>query len=273
MTHDENDHPMAPQEEDTQVSNGSTDDTGPSDPPGPGEAPAHKVAARKTSRRAFYREIATIVVIALALSFLVKTFLAQPYSIPSQSMENTLLPGDRIIVSKFTPQHSPLHRGDVIVFKRPTSWGPDPLPKPSALRQSISDALVFVGVLPGGGEHLVKRLIGLPGDRVKCCTKQGLLTVNGVAIHEPYIKPGNAPSIQTFDITVPAGRVWVMGDNRGDSADSRVHGKGATWGATGSVPMSDISGEVVAIAWPLSRIGSVNSYPKVFAKVPEPSPR
>jgi len=274
MTHDENDDPTAAQKDEDQVKTNSADDTRPSDPPAPGEAPARKTEAGKTSRRAFYREIATIVVIALALSFLVKTFLAQPYSIPSQSMENTLQPGDRIIVSKFTPQHSPLHRGDVIVFKRPTTWGPDPAPKPGPVHQAVSDGLVFLGVLPGGGEHLVKRLIGLPGDHITCCTRKGLLKVNGVPIHEKaYIKPGSEPSLQRFSITVPAGKVWVMGDNRGDSADSRVHGTGSTLGETGSVPMSDISGEVVAIAWPLSRIGSVPSHSKVFAKVPDPSPK
>ncbi len=230
----------------------------------PGEAPPPRTPQKK-SRKAFAREIATIVVIALALSFLVKTFVAQPYSIPSQSMENTLLPGDRIIVSKFTPQHSPLHRGDVIVFTRPTSWGPNPAPEPSPVKRAVKDALVFIGVLPGGGEHLVKRLIGLPGDHVKCCTAKGLLSVNGTPIHEPYVKPGNVPSATPFDITVPKGRVWVMGDNRGNSADSRVHGDGRT----GSVPMSDISGQVVAIAWPLSRIQSLKSYPQTFAKVPE----
>ncbi len=232
----------------------------------PGEAPARKPPAPAKSRRSFIREIAIIVVVALGLSFLVKTFVAQPYSIPSRSMENTLLPGDRIIVSKFTPQHSPLHRGDVIVFTRPKSWGPDPSPKPGALRRGINDALVFIGVLPGGGEHLVKRLIGLPGDHVKCCTADGSVTVNGAPIHEPYIKPGNVPSSMPFDITVPKGKVWVMGDNRGDSADSRVHGNGRT----GSVPMGDISGQVVAIAWPISRIGSLKSYPQTFAKVPDP---
>lgn len=239
---------------------------GPTEGPAPGEAPEPTVASTKKSRGAFLREIATIVVVALVLSFLVKTFVAQPYSIPSASMENTLLPGDRIIVSKFTPQHSPLHRGDVIVFTRPKSWGPNPAPKPGAVHKAIKDSLVFIGVLPGGGEHLVKRLIGLPGDHVKCCTTKGLLTVNGQPIHEPYIKPGDKPSKLTFNVTVPKGKVWVMGDNRGNSADSRVHGNGRT----GSVPMEDISGQVVAIAWPLDRIQSLKSYPQTFAEVPDP---
>lgn len=222
------------------------------------------------SRGAFARELVVIVVIALGLSFLVKTFLVQPYYIPSQSMESTLDVGDRIIVSKFTPQHSPLHRGDVIVFEDPKTWedGSTTAQQPF-VKRALKDGLVFLGVLPGGGDHVVKRIIGMPGDHVKCCTKSGKLTVNGVAITEPYIKSGNVPSEQTFDITVPKGKVWVMGDNRGDSADSRFH-DGNSGGKLGSVPMDDISGQVVAIAWPINRIQSLKGYSNVFAKVPSP---
>ncbi|NNG39738.1 signal peptidase I [Flexivirga sp. ID2601S] len=234
----------------------------------PGAVPEEEPPARR-SRGAFVRELVVIVVIALGLSFLVKTFLAQPYYIPSQSMESTLDIGDRIIVSKFTPQHSSLHRGDVIVFKDPASWSSGPKPQQPLLKRMVKDSLIFVGVLPGGGDHVVKRVIGMPGDKVKCCTKTGKLTVNGVEITEPYIKAGNAPSLQQFDITVPAGAVWVMGDNRGDSADSRFH-DGSSGGKLGSVPMDDISGQVVAIAWPLDRIQSLKSYGNVFARVPKP---
>lgn len=234
----------------------------------PGAIPEDEKAPKSKSRWAFARELTVIVVIALVLSFLVKTFLAQPFYIPSASMESTLDIGDRIIVSKFTPQHSPLHRGDVIVFEDPKTWGSTPR-HPSALKRVVQDSLVFVGILPGGGDHVVKRLIGLPGDKVVCCTKSGKLTVNGVAITEPYINKGSVPSSMPFSITVPKDKVWVMGDNRNDSADSRLH-DGTSGGKLGSVPMSDITGQVVAIAWPISRIHSLKDYSNVFAKVPNP---
>lgn len=238
----------------------------------PGAAPPVQTGRKEKSRGSFLRELVLIVVIALALSFLVKTFLVQPFSIPSESMENTLDVGDRILVSKLTPQHSPLHRGDVIVFEAPPSWG-EMGAESTGLKAVVKNGLEWVGILPAGGHHVVKRLIGLPGDHVvcdaTCADSGGPLKINGVAINESsYLKPGNAPSGQKFDITVPANSVWVMGDNRGDSWDSRGHDNGT--GKTGSVPMSDITGEVVAIAWPINRIQSVSSHPEVFAKVPAP---
>lgn len=234
----------------------------------PGAIPADTQLPRGKSRWAFMRELVVIVAIALVLSFLVKTFLAQPFFIPSQSMESTLDVGDRIIVSKFTPQHSPLHRGDIIVFSDPKTWGSIPEHR-SLFQRVVNDSLVFIGVLPGGGDHVVKRIIGMPGDHVKCCTKSGKLTVNGVEITEPYIDAGSVPSTMPFDITVPAHEVWVMGDNRNDSADSRFHDANSN-GKLGSVPMSDITGQVVAIAWPISRIQAMKDYSYVFAKVPNP---
>lgn len=238
----------------------------------PGAAPPVQTGRGQKSRGSFLRELVLIVVIALALSFLVKTFLVQPFSIPSESMENTLDVGDRILVSKLTPQHSALHRGDVIVFEAPPSWG-EVGPESTGVKAVLKDGLEWVGILPAGGHHVVKRLIGLPGDHVvcddTCANSGGPLKINGVAINESsYIRPGNAPSGQKFDITVPANSVWVMGDNRGDSWDSRGHDDGT--GKTGSVPMSDITGQVVGIAWPVNRIQSVDSHPEVFAKVPSP---
>lgn len=232
------------------------------------------------SRRRFGLEIVAIVVVALMLSFLVKTFIGQPFSIPSESMESTLDIGDRILVSKFTPQHSPLHRGDVVVFAAPPTWKDAAAPQSTGIRAVIKSGLSWVGILPASGQHfVVKRIIGMPGDHVVCgqdCFQHGgPLTVNGVAINETsYVNRGNAPSTEGFDITVPAGSVWLMGDNRGHSGDSRAHdhntdGKSAG-GTRGSVPISDIVGEVVGIAWPLSRIQSVGSHPEVFATVPAP---
>lgn len=229
----------------------------------PGEVPQQEAPKKRRGGSAL-REAFVVAVIALTLSFLVKTFVAQPFYIPSQSMENTLDVGDRIVVSKFTPQHSPLHRGDVIVFAQPTSWGPPPPESSNAVKRFATDALTFVGILPGGGQHLVKRLIGLPGDEVSCTAQK--LQVNGVTLNEPYLKPGAKPCQTDFSVTVPAGKVWVMGDNRDESYDSRGHDDGT--GRTGSVPESDITGQVVAVAWPISRFQSVDAHPETFAKVP-----
>lgn len=224
----------------------------------------------------FARELALVVIVALGLSFLVKTFVVQPFSIPSPSMENTLKNGDRILVSKFTPQHSALHRGDVIVFSQPTTWG-HTSSSTNVFKRLTKDGLIGVGVLPGGPEHLVKRLIGLPGDHLVCCNAQDQITINGTAITETYLPPGTKSDSAgfevppRFDFVVPAGKVWVLGDNRGDSADSRYHDHG-THGADGSVPLSDITGQVVAIAWPLNRIGAIPDASSVFADIPKPKP-
>ncbi len=243
------------------------------DRPAPGEVPVADPPQHKSSPLAFLREIAIVLVVALGLSFLVKTFLIQPFSIPSPSMENLLTKGDRILVSKFTPQHSQLHRGDVVVFSRPTAWGVTPA-NPNLMKRVVKDGLVGVGVLPGGQDHLVKRLIGLPGDHVKCCTAGNKLTVNGFPIKEKYLPPGersNDGPNAVFDIVVPPGKIWVMGDNRAESADSRVHNSDGK-GVNGTVSVSNITGQVVAIAWPISRIGALPSYGSVFAKIPDPAP-
>lgn len=230
----------------------------------PGEAPAREPARRRRRRGGALQEFVVIAAIALLISFLVKTFLAQPFFIPSESMENTLDVGDRIVVSKFTPQHSALHRGDVIVFTQPTTWGPPAPENSSALVRGLKDTLTFVGVLPGGGQHVVKRLIGLPGDKVACVNDK--LQVNGTTLQESaYLMPGSHPCGTPFTITVPQGKVWVMGDNRDNSFDSRGHDDGT--GTKGSVPEKDITGQVVAIAWPIGRMQSVDAHPEVFSKV------
>ncbi|UIJ34470.1 signal peptidase I [Allobranchiibius sp. GilTou73] len=271
MTDDSRNRPPSGASSDASAHRAASDT--PDDRPAPGEVPATAEHPRPHHRWVFLRELAIVVVIALALSFLVKTFLVQPFSIPSPSMENTLITGDRILVSKFTPQHSALHRGDVVVFSKPNTWGPDES-NPGPVKRIVKDALIGVGVLPGGPDHLVKRVIGLPGDHVVCCNSKDQITVNGYAITEKYLPPGeksdDGPDAR-FDITVPAGKVWVLGDNRADSADSRVHNLDGK-GVDGTVPISDITGQVVAIAWPISRIGGLPTYGSVFADVPKPRP-
>jgi signal peptidase I len=214
------------------------------------------------------RETVIVVAIALALSLLVKTFLVQAFFIPSQSMEDTLLIGDRVIVSKLTPGPFSLQRGDVVVFVDPGGWlGPtEAAPDPGPVRK----ALAFVGLLPNdSNNHLIKRIIGMPGDHVVCCDDDGQLTLNGKPIDETYVREGSVPSERDFDITVPAGRVWVMGDNRQESEDSRFHDDGK--GRTGSVPISSVTGRAVAVVWPLQHAARLTRPGEVFAQVPAPS--
>ena len=206
------------------------------------------------------REIVIVVVLALALATIVRVFLVQAFVIPSGSMENTLLIGDRVLVSKLTTRFGEVQRGDVVVFADPGSWlGPVP-PGPGGVRGAVSDALQFVGVLPDDSEgHLIKRVIGLPGDRVACCDPEGRLTVNGVAVDEgALLKPGVAASAEPFDVTVPDGSLWVMGDNRPNSGDSRVHG---------AVPESDVAGRAFVVVWPPGRWGLIER-PDVYEQVP-----
>ncbi|WP_432562098.1 signal peptidase I [Kineococcus sp. SYSU DK003] len=190
------------------------------------------------------REVVLVVAVALVVSLVVKTFLLQAFFIPSGSMEQTLDVGDRIVVSKLTPGPFDLHRGDVVVFSDPGNWLP-PAPQPD--RGALAGALTFVGLLPqDSDEHLVKRIVGLPGDHVVCCDASGRLTVNDQPVDETaYLAQGVAPSEEAFDVTVPAGALWVMGDNRSDSADSREHHDAPF------VPVDDVVGRVRAVVWPL----------------------
>lgn len=214
------------------------------------------------------RELAIVVVVALVLSLGIKTFVAQSFWIPSGSMENALVPGDRVVVSKFTPGPISLKRGDVVVFHDPGHWLDIPHKKRSGINGALVSGLQFVGLYPSGDNDLIKRVIGLPGDHVKCCNTRGQIVVNGVGLSEPYIYPGGGTDQKKFSVTVPSGRVWVMGDNRGDSADSRFHDDGS--GRTGSVPESDIIGRAVMIVWPVDRMSWLSNYSSTFDKVPQP---
>lgn len=213
-----------------------------------------------------------MIVAALVLSFLVKTFLAQPFVIPSESMQTTLEPGDRVVASLLTPGPFDLQRGDVVVFSDPGQWLPPQGPvQRGAVQGAVVEVLQFVGVVPrDAGDHLIKRVIGLPGDRVRCCDKAGHLQVNGVSINEaPYLYPGDAPSQApeggAFDVTVPAGSMWVMGDHRADSADSRFHRGGP---GDGTVAISEVVGKADVIVWPIPRWSVLSGHHDVFADVP-----
>lgn len=238
--------------------------------PGSGEQrdhAAHKATKdKKRGLGAWLREVLTIVVIALLLSFLIKTFLFRAFYIPSGSMEETLEINDRIFVNLLVPEPIDLNRGDVVVFKDTKGWLPETVEKES---NPVRDALTFVGLLPDESQqHLVKRVIGTEGDHVVCCDADGRITVNGEPLDEPYLYPGAAPSDTPFDVVVPEGKVWVMGDHRNASADSREHQNGE---GGGFVDVDDIEGKAVVTAWPLNRIGGVSSYDEVFKDVPAPA--
>lgn len=217
------------------------------------------------------RETVIVVSLALGLSLVIKTFLAQAFFIPSESMEPTLVRGDRVVVSKLTPGPFDLKRGDVVVFLDPGDWLGQTTPAPEGpLRAGVREVLTFVGLLPeDAGNHLIKRVIGLPGDKVACCDSEGRVTVNGQPLQERYVFPGDRPSERTFSITVPPGKVWVMGDHRGASSDSRFHDDGT--GRSGSVPVDDVVGRAIALVWPLPRFTGLSDHPEVFRDVPAPS--
>jgi signal peptidase I len=246
----------------------STTETNPDDLTEPSARPGRRPSF---GRRLFLavREFVVVVAMALALSFVVKTGLVQAFYFPSQSMEDTLVKNDRVIVNKLTPDLMKLQRGDVVVFSDPGHWLPPTVQVDHGpVLDGLRSALIFVGLLPDpSDDHLIKRLIGMPGDHVVCCDTAGKLTVNGKAITEPYVKPGVNPSDKKFDITVPAGRIWVMGDNRSDSADSRFNDPSGD-GSDGSVPISDVTGRAIALVWPLNRFTWLSNDPATFAGVP-----
>lgn len=214
------------------------------------------------------REIAIVLALAIVISLVVKTWLVQAFYIPSGSMEDTLLVGDRVIVNKFVPTFSPLDRGDIVVFEDPGGWLPPHLtPSSGPLLDALHDGLVFIGLAPASDDYLIKRVIGLPGDTVACVHAGAPLTVNGVPIEEPYVRPGDQPSAVPFSITVPEGHIWVMGDHRSNSEDSRFHDPNGD-GQGGSVAIDKVAGRAFVRVWPIPRWGSLDNAASVFSSVP-----
>ena len=205
------------------------------------------------------RELPILVVVALVVSLFIKTFAVQFFYIPSGSMENTLQIKDRVAVNKVPFISKNISRGDVVVFRDPDNWLPEIIDyDTNKYVAKAKSALVAVGVLPNPAkQYLVKRVVGVAGDHIVCCTKGGNLTINDVEVTEPYIYAGNKPSEMKFDVTVPEGKIWVMGDHRGASADSRYHQEDIN---KGFVPLSRVTGRVVAVIWPFKNITYV---PKV----------
>lgn len=234
-----------------------------------GHRRAHAAGRRRRRRGGGWLDYVVTLLVALLIAILVKTFLVQPFFIPSTSMVPTLETDDKILVSKLTPGVFDLHRGDVVVFQDPGSWIPDEPGRADGTRYKVTKALSYIGLAPDPAEdHLVKRLIGLPGDHVVCTEKGGQLQVNGTAVDESYINPDTPACQDAFDVTVPAGSVWVMGDNRYASADSAYHyGRGED----AFVPESDITGKAFVVMWPVSHWNVLDEGEDAFASVPDPS--
>lgn len=217
----------------------------------------------------FLRDVLLIFLAALVISFLIKTFLIRSFYIPSSSMEQTLHIDDRIIVNQLTPDLMPLEHGDVVVFRDPGGWLSPTVQEPTNWLVGAVDALLsFVGLTaPDSNDHLIKRIIGLPGDHVVCCNDFGQLVVNDVPLDEPYITIPSGSTKATrddFDVTVPEGSLWVMGDNRYNSADSSFHKDDPTGGF---VPIDNVVGRALLISWPIDRWAWLDNYPLTFAGV------
>ncbi|HEX4087380.1 MAG TPA: signal peptidase I [Trebonia sp.] len=207
-------------------------------------------------RRSFWRELPVLIVVALVLALLIKSFVIQAFYIPSASMENTLEIGDRVLINKVVYHLRPIHRGDIVVFDGTGSWDFDNTPTSTNIFSKAADELEGIVGISHDSSIYIKRVVGLPGDHVACCNAKGQVTVNGIALSESsYLYPGNAPSAQTFHITVPPGRLWVMGDHRAVSYDSRGH-MGDPGG--GTIPESGVLGRAFVIIWPPSRWGFLN---------------
>ena len=213
--------------------------------------------ATRKRRVPAWLELLLLLVTALALSVAVKSFLVQMFFVPSESMEPLFVADDRILVQKVSYWNDEVERGDVVVFEDPGGWlGPGPE------LTGIQEALSMVGLYPTGG-HLVKRVVAVGGDEVVCCDRQDRLTVNGVPLdEEDYLPQGTQPSSRKFSVTVPEDRLWVMGDNRGNSQDSRYH---QDLDGGGTIPADAVVGKVWAIVWPLGRADVIET-PDTFVR-------
>ncbi|MCG5444901.1 signal peptidase I [Micromonospora sp. NIE79] len=202
-------------------------------------------------RSSFWKELPILLGVAILVAVLVRAFVLQTFFIPSPSMENTLKIDDRVLVNKLVYDFRSPHRGEVIVFKAPTAWSGNP-----------------------DGEDFIKRVIGIPGDHVVCCDPEERLMINGKSLDEPYIFSldgvRDKPADQEFDITVPEGRLWVMGDHRSASGDSLEHWQQSQQNITeATIPEDDVVGRAFTVFWPVNRATWL-TVPDGFDGIPKP---
>jgi signal peptidase I len=211
-------------------------------------------------------ELPLLVVVAFALALLIKAFLVQAFYIPSGSMERTLLLNDRVLVNKVIYHFREPHRGEIVVFDaRGTNFPQEvtDLGPPSGIGRVLRPIQDLLGLGAPSSTHIIKRVIGVPGDTVACCDAQGRVTVNGQGLDEPYVYENTPRESRSFGpVQVPTGRLWVMGDHRGNSSDSRVNG---------TIPISNVTGRAFVRIWPLSRIGWLRVPGSTFAHIPAPT--
>jgi signal peptidase I len=230
----------------------------------------------KTGRKSMplWQELPLLLVVAFCLAVLIRTFLLQAFYIPSGSMEDTLLIGDRVLVNKVVYDVRDPKRGEVVVFKGPSNWVPESPTNGkddgflAGLGHTVGD---LVGISTPGEKDFIKRVIGLPGDTVACCDDQGRVTVNGTALDEPYVtenSPLDAPpaaqecrSRKFGPVKVDEGQLFVMGDHRFVSQDSRCQGQ---------VPIGNVIGRAFVIVWPNSRWDRL-PVPATFDSVQDPT--
>ncbi|MBM0238486.1 signal peptidase I [Micromonospora sp. ATA32] len=239
-----------------------------------GTADPWRRRARRTRRQMpLWQELPLLLIVAFCLAVLIRTFLLQAFFIPSGSMEDTLLVGDRVLVNKVVYDVRDPLRGEVVVFRGTDNWLPQVDQAPPAgfagkLGRTVGD---LVGVSRPGEKDFIKRVIGVPGDRVKCCDAQGRVTVNGVPLDESYVirdspldvppNPRECRSRRFDEVVVPPGQLWVMGDHRLVSQDARCQGP---------VPIDNVIGRAFMIVWPSSRWASL-PIPETFKNLPRPA--
>lgn len=246
-------------------------------PPGARPGPEGSDRSHMALDLPWYFEFIAVVITALAISSLIRLFLLQPFYIPSQSMEKTLMINDSVLVNKFSARHGDINRGDIIVFEDVEGWSETaaeqmrkrpPDNTPFQIATKIKSFGIFVGLLPEDSQgYLIKRVIGLPGDDVTCCDEDGLMTINGKSIDEDYIPQTGVSSDIEFSVVVPKKSLWVMGDNRPHSADSRWHQDKPSHGF---VSESNVVGRAFVVIWPIERMKFITPS-CAFYNIPKPS--